>query len=49
MMAWVSGNEINILLDQPITQEMLKGLNARTPPGSVSTSPTTNHHECGAL
>ena len=27
MMAWVSGNEINILLDQPITQEMLKGLN----------------------
>ena len=27
MMAWVSGNKINILLDQPITQEMLKGLN----------------------
>ena len=27
MMAWVSGNHIHIPLDQPITQEMLKGIN----------------------
>ena len=27
MLAWVSGNHIHIPLDQPITQEMLKGIN----------------------
>ena len=27
MMAWVSGNVVHVPLDQPITQEMLKGIN----------------------